>query len=95
MRKHGLSWTLAILGALGVMTSYYGIWVIVAYFATGLVWWANLALVASGPVGAAGACLAWRAPRQWGAFSLGVLATAAWIGLWVLCFTVLGFRYSP
>jgi uncharacterized membrane protein len=81
-------------GCLGVVLSYYAIWVLLAYFAAGLVWYANLALLVSGPTSGIGALIAYRRPRQKLALTFGLLGLTLWVVLWVLCFTVLGFRWQ-
>jgi hypothetical protein len=91
-RKRYISWLVVGTGVLGVALSYYAIWVLLAYFAAGLVWYANLALLVSGPVSAIGAAIAFRSPRQKLALTLGILGFVLWIVLWVLMFAVLGFR---
>jgi hypothetical protein len=91
--KRYLAWSLAVIALVGVCVSYYGIWVLVAYFAAGLVWWGEAALLCSGPIGAIGALFAWVKPRQRIAMILGLIAFAAWVLLWVLMFTVLGFGF--
>ena len=88
--KRCLAWILAIISILGVCISYYGIWVLSAYFAAGLVWWGEAALLSSGPVGGLGALLARIRPRQRIAMILGLIALAAWILLWGLVLSVLG-----
>jgi len=90
-----LAWTLAVTSIIGVCVSYYGIWVLMAYFATGLVWWGEAALLCSGPIGGIGALLAWIKPRQRIAMILGLIVLVAWVLLWVLMFTVLGFQFHP
>ena len=90
-RRRTVIWALVLAGMFGVLVSYYAIWVLVAYFAAGLVWWARAALLLSGPLGVVGALLAWRKPRQPLAFAIGSAAAVAWVALWIACFTVLGF----
>ena len=92
MLKRSAAWILALLAVLGVLISYYGIYVLLAYFAAGLVSWAELALCTSGPIGAGAAGLAWIKPRQRLAETIGLLAFGAWLLLWILMFTVLGSR---
>jgi len=53
-----------------------GINVLAAYFAAGLVWWASLSLLISGPIGATGAIIGWRTPQQRIAFGIGVFSCA-------------------
>jgi hypothetical protein len=89
------SWVLVIAGVLGVLVSYCAIWVLLAYFAAGIVWWANAALLGSGPIAAVGSLLARRSPRQRVAMWIGWLAFAGWALLWTLMFTVLGFKFNP
>jgi hypothetical protein len=57
--KGCLAWGLAVVALVGVCVSYFGIWVLIAYFAAGLVWWGQAALLCSGPIGGIGALLAW------------------------------------
>ena len=90
--KRIISWLVVVTGLLGVALSYWAIWVLVAYFAAGLVWFAQVALLASGPAAGVGAALAYRRPRQKVAMVLGLSGLGFWVLLWVLCFTVLGFR---
>jgi hypothetical protein len=92
--KQRIAWTLVTLGLAGVALSYWGIWVLVAYFAAGLVWYASLALLISGPVAAVGAGVARRQPRQHAAMWFGVSAFVAWVTLWVLMLTKLGFTFG-
>ena len=87
-----LSWFLVAGGTLGVVVSYAGIWVLVAYFAAGLAWWVNVALLFSGPLAAIGAAVACVRPRQKRALIVGSVAAGAWLLLWVLCFSFLGFE---
>jgi len=90
--KRAISWLIIIPALLGVAVSYSAIWVLLAYFATGLVWYAVLALLVSGPYAGAGAILAYSKPRQNLALTLGISGFVLWVLLWVLCFTVLGFQ---
>ncbi len=69
---------------MGVALSYWAIWVLVAYFAAGLVWFAEVALFVSGPMSGIGAALAYRKPRQKIAMTLGILGLVCWVLLWVL-----------
>jgi len=79
-------WTLVGLGAAGVLLSYFGIWVLAAYFGAGLVWYASLALVMSGPISALGAAIALRKPRLQVAAAVGALGLIAWMALWAILF---------
>jgi hypothetical protein len=90
--KHVITWLILIPALLGVAVSYAAIWVLLAYFATGVDWYAGLALLVSGPYAGAGAILAYSKPRQNLALTLGISGFVLWAMLWVLCFTVLGFR---
>jgi len=90
--KRYLAWSLNLIAIVGVFVSYYGIYLLMAYFAAGLVWWANLALFTSGPIGAAAAAVAWVKPRQRIAMAIGLFGLAFWVTLWVLMFTAFGFR---
>lgn len=92
--KRIISWLIVVIGLLGVALSYYAIWVVVAYFASGLVWFAEVALFLSGPISAIGGMLAWWKPRQKIVMVLGILGFALWVFLWMLCFAVLGFRFQ-
>jgi hypothetical protein len=92
--KRCASWFFVVVGVVGVIISYWSIYILVAYFAAGLVLWAELALLISGPIGAGAASLAWFKPRQRIAMTIGLLVFAAWLLLWILMFTVLGFRYD-
>lgn len=47
MKRWG-AWTLAVVALFGVFVSYYGIYILLAYFASGLVGWASVALLVSG-----------------------------------------------
>jgi hypothetical protein len=91
--KRTFSWLAVIVGLAGVAVSYCGIWVLLAYFAAGLVWYANLFLFVSGPIAGVGAIVAWRTPRQFVAASVGGVAFVGWLILWTLMLTVLGFRF--
>jgi len=93
--KHVISWSAVIIGSAGVMLSYYAVWGVIAYFAAGVVWYANLAGVVSGPIAGFGAAMAWRRPRQNLVVALGLSALVLWLLLWVLMFTVLGFGFRP
>lgn len=93
--KQVVSWSAVAIGLLGVAVSYAAIWVIMTSFAAGVVWYAGLALVASGPTSGIGAAIACRKPQQRIALVLGITGFTLWIALWVLCFTVLGFRFNP
>lgn len=95
MLRSLFSWCLIALGAVGVAVSYWGIWVLVANFAAGLLWWSGGALLFSGPVAAVGALIAQRKPRQKAALIAGVAVASAWFLLWLLCLTVLGFTWAP
>jgi hypothetical protein len=90
--KRTIAWLLGLMSVVGVYVSYHGIYILLAYFAAGLVWWANLALSISGPIGAVAAGLAWLRPRQKIAMVVGLSAFGAWLFLLVLMFTVFGFR---
>jgi hypothetical protein len=92
MMKRWGAWTLALIALLGVLVGYYGIYILLAYFAAGLVGWASIALLVSGPIGAVAAGLAWIKPRQRIAMTIGLFAFSAWLLLWILMFTVLGFK---
>lgn len=92
MPKRLATWVLVFVGACGVVVSYYGIYILLAYFAAGLVGWAEVALFISGPIGALAGGIAWIKPRQRIAMVIGLLTFAAWLLLWILMFTVLGFK---
>jgi hypothetical protein len=92
MLKRCITWVLAVTSVIGVFVSYEGIYILLAYFAAGLVWWANLALSISGPIGAVAGGLAWLRPRQRIAMAVGLAAFGAWLLLLLLMFTVFGFR---
>ena len=92
MMKRWGAWTLALIALFGVLVGYYGIYILLAYFAAGLVGWASFALLVSGPIGAVAAGLAWIRPRQRIAMTIGLFAFGAWLLLWILMFTVLGFK---
>ena len=92
--KRLASWVVVVIGLLTVALSYYSIWVLVAYFAASLIWFAEIALLVSGPMSGVGALLAYRQPRQKLAMTFGLLGLVGWIVLWVMCFTVLGFRFG-
>ena len=91
--KRVISWSVVVIGFLGVALSYIAVWVLVAYFAAGVGWYANLALLASGPTCGIGAAIAYRKPRQKFALSLGLVGLTFWVILWVLSFAVLGFKF--
>lgn len=90
--KRSVTWFLALISVLGVYVSYQAIYILLAYFAAGLVWYASLALLISGPLGAVAAVLAWIRPRQRAAMAVGLCAFGAWLLLLVLMFTLFGFR---
>ena len=92
MLKRIVTWILGVASVIGVYVSYQGIYILLAYFAAGLVWWVNLALSISGPIGAVAAALAWSKPRQRIAMAVGLFGFGAWLLLLVLMFTVFGFR---
>jgi uncharacterized membrane protein len=89
MFKRTSVWLLVVISLVGVVISYWGIYVLAAYFAAGLVWWASLSLLISGPIGATGAIIGWRSPRQRIAFALGLLSFGAWLLLWSLLLFVM------
>jgi hypothetical protein len=89
MWKRTTTWLFVALSVLGVVISYWGIYVLAAYFAAGLVWWASLSLLLSGPIGATGAIIGWRAPRQRIAFGIELFSFAAWLLLWSLLLFVM------
>jgi hypothetical protein len=82
MLKRTSVWCLVLVSVIGVVISYWGIYVLAAYFAAGLVWWGSLSLLISGPIGATGAFIGWKQPRQHIAFGLGLFSFAAWLLLW-------------
>ena len=90
--KRIISWVVVVIGLLGVAMSYMAMWALAAEFAAGVGWPANLALLASGPTCGIGAAIAYRKPRQKFALSFGLVGLIFWIILWVLSFTVLGFK---
>ena len=92
MLKRCCAWVLALMAVFGVLVGYYGIYILLAYFAAGLVGWASLALFFSGPIGAGAAGVAWIKPRQRTAMTIGLVAFGAWLLLWILMFTVFGFH---
>ena len=92
--KRIVSWLIVAAGVMGVVLSYWAIWVLVAYFAAGLVWFAGVALLVSGPISGVGAALACREPRQNTAMTFGILGHAWWVLRWGLCFAVLCFRFG-
>lgn len=94
MIKRCAAWILALLAGLGVLVSYYSVYILLAYFAAGLVGWASLALLISGPIGVGAAGLAWIKPRQRFAVTIGLLEFGAWLLLWILMFTVFGFAFN-
>ena len=73
MIKRWGTWTLALVALFGVVVSYYGIYILLAYFAAGLVGWASVALLVSGPIGAVAAGLAWIKPRQRIVMMIGII----------------------
>jgi len=89
--KRTIAWLLVVTGFLGVVLSYYSIWVLAAYFAAGLVWYANFALLVSGPTSAIGAAIACRQPRQKLALALGLFGFTSWFILWVLVLYITRF----
>lgn len=92
--KKWFSWIAVIIGLTGVAVSYWGVYVLLAYYAAGLVWWATWALFFSGPLAGVGAAVAFFPPRQRAASAAGLLGAAAWLILWVLCLTVFGFEFG-
>ena len=92
--KRIVSWLIVVTGVMSVALSYWAIWVLVAYFVNGVVWFAEVALLVSGPMSGIGAAVAYRKPRQKIAMTLGILGLVCWVLLWVLCFAVLGFRFG-
>ncbi len=82
MLKRGSVWFLALTSMVGVIVSYWGIYVLAASFAVGLVWWASLALLTSGPIGAMAAIVGWKRPRQRIAIAVGLIGVGAWLLLW-------------
>ena len=93
--KQAWAWTLVVIGLGGVLIGYLAIWTLLTTLAAGIVWWASAALMVSGPISLVGGLLARRPPRQMAALWIGVISSAAWLTLWVLKFTVLGFRFTP
>ena len=93
--KQIIAWIVVVLGLLGVALSYYAVWVLAVSFAAGLVWYANFALLMSGPTSGMGAVVAFRKPRQKLALILGAMGFALWVILWILSFAVLGFKLGP
>lgn len=75
--KRLVTWVLVLLGGCGVVVSYYGIYILLAYFASGLVVWAEVALFISGPIGVLAASIALIKPRQRIAMTVGLLTLAA------------------
>ncbi|HWX41369.1 MAG TPA: hypothetical protein VN345_09495 [Blastocatellia bacterium] len=92
--KRCFAWGFDLIALAGVYVSYSGVYIMAAYFAAGLVWWASLALFISGPVGLAAAVLAWVRPRQRVATAIGLAAFIAWLFLWILMLTVGGFSFN-
>lgn len=92
--KGKFTWCLVSLGLLFVAHNYLAIWVLVTRFAAGLGWPSDLLLGISGPIAAVGAALGLRQPRQPVAIAFGTIAFFGWVLLWVLMFTLLGFRFS-
>jgi hypothetical protein len=90
--KRVIAWVVGTIGFLGVALSYLGMWVLLTSFAAGVAWPVSLALAVSGPTSGVGAAIAYRNPRQKLALAFGLAGLALWIILWVLCFTVFGFR---
>src|SRR5260370_18888554 len=84
--KQIVAWFFVLVAATGVVISYCGIYVLAAYFAAGLVWWASLSLLFSGPIGLGAFGLAWSKPRQPIAMVIGFLVFFAWGFLWLLLF---------
>jgi len=82
MLKRGVVWFLALTSVLGVAVGYWGIYVLAAYFAAGLVWWASLALFISGPIGASAVIVGRKNPKQRTAIGVGLVALASWLLLW-------------
>ena len=87
--RQTLAWILAIIGAVGAAVAYYGVWVLATTFAAGLVWYAALAVLGSGPIAAAGAALAFPRPRFRTPLVIGTTAFLAWAILATMVFTVL------
>ena len=93
--KQVLSWFLVGLGLVGVAVGYWSIYILVAYFAAGIVWWASVLLFAGGPLALAGGVVSLRKPKQRVAAGLGFSGFALWVLLWFLCFAVVGFEFLP
>lgn len=92
--KRILSWLIISIALLGVALSYYAMWILVTYFAAGLVWYAEAALLISGPVAGIGAALAYKRPRQKLAMIFAFIGVTFWVLLWAIMFLVLGFRFQ-
>jgi hypothetical protein len=86
--KRSYVWVLVLLSVLGVVIGYGGIYIMAAYFASGLVWWATYALMFSSPLGGTSAIVAWSSPRQRIAATIGLLVFAAWLFLWAVIWIV-------
>jgi hypothetical protein len=91
--KQILVWLAVVVGFFGVALSYFAIYVLAAYFAAGLVWYANLALAISGPIAGGGAIVARKKRQQKLAFVIGLIGFALWGLLWILVLTSGAFRY--
>lgn len=92
-RKQILVWAAVITGFLGVALSYFAIYVLAAYFAAGLVWYANFALAISGPMAGGGAIVALKRPQHKLAFVVGLIGFVLWGLLWILVLTSGAFSY--
>jgi len=90
--KRIISWLIIVMGVMGVALSYWAIWVLIAYFVAGLVWFAQVALLVSGPMSGIGAALAYRKPRQTIAMTVGILGLVCWVLLWMLLFLLFLFH---
>lgn len=71
-----------------------GVYILLAYYASGLVWWVSWARFFSGPLAGVGAAVAFFPPRQRAAYAAGLLCAGTWLILWVLCLTVFGFEFG-
>lgn len=90
--KKGLVNALLVLAAAGVVCGYWGIWVLVAYWAPGLTLWGNAAVFFTGPVSLVAGVLAWIQPRQRLAAFFCAVCFTLWLVLWGVMF-VAGFRF--
>src|SRR5215475_9084108 len=86
--KRIIAWVFVTIGVIGVALSYTAIWVLLAYFASGVGWQTELIILVSGPIAGIGALVARRNQPQKLAMIIGSIAFCLWIILWLFLFAV-------